>query len=71
MKIYDNGKISPNRLLGRCQLWWKFCGCLKGLTLDIEGLKRQFYEEGMGFDYETGAISKDKIEELGLENVLS
>jgi aldehyde:ferredoxin oxidoreductase len=46
-------------------------GAFKDLTLDIEGLKRQFYEEGMGFDYKTGEISKEKIKELGLEDILS
>ncbi len=45
-------------------------GAFKDLTLDIEELKRQFYEEGMGFDYKTGEIPKDKIKELGLEDIL-
>ena len=32
-------------------------GALKGITLDMEELKKQFYE-AMGFDYRTGAIRK-------------
>ncbi len=45
-------------------------GTLKGVTIDSEGLKRQFYE-AMGFDFETGAIAKERITALGLEDVLS
>jgi len=44
-------------------------GVFKGLTLDMEGLKRQFYD-AMGFDYQTGAISQEKIAELGLEGLV-
>jgi aldehyde:ferredoxin oxidoreductase len=44
-------------------------GALKGVTVDSEGLKRQFYE-AMGFDFETGAIERDRIEALGLDDVL-
>lgn len=43
-------------------------GAFKDLTLDMEDLKRQFYE-AMGFDYTTGAIQKEKIVELGLQDV--
>lgn len=46
-------------------------GAVKDLIVDIEGLKRKFYEEGMGFDYQTGEILEDKIKELGLEDILS
>ena len=46
-------------------------GAFKDLTLDLEELKRQFYEEGMGFDFKTGEISKEKIKELGLQDILS
>jgi aldehyde:ferredoxin oxidoreductase len=45
-------------------------GQLKGITLDMEELKKQFYE-AMGFDYQTGAVKAEKIKELGLEGVLS
>jgi aldehyde:ferredoxin oxidoreductase len=44
-------------------------GLLKGVTLDLEGLKKQYYE-AMKFDYTTGAIQQERIVELGLENVL-
>jgi aldehyde:ferredoxin oxidoreductase len=44
-------------------------GRLQGVTVDSEGLKRQFYE-AMGFDVETGAIDRDRIVALGLDDVL-
>lgn len=44
-------------------------GALKGATIDAEGLKKQFYKT-MSFDTETGAISKDRIEVLGLQDVV-
>jgi len=44
-------------------------GLLKGITVDVEDLKRQYYE-AMGFDPVTGEIRKDRIEELGLQNIL-
>jgi aldehyde:ferredoxin oxidoreductase len=44
-------------------------GIFKDLTLDMEGLKRQFYE-AMGYDYTTGVISKEKITELGLDGLV-
>ena len=44
-------------------------GELKDVTIDSEGLKRQFYE-AMGFDFETGAIDRDRIVALGLEDVV-
>ncbi len=44
-------------------------GELKDVTIDSEGLKRQYYE-AMGFDPETGVISRDRIVELGLDDVL-
>jgi aldehyde:ferredoxin oxidoreductase len=44
-------------------------GLLEGITIDVEGLKRQYYE-AMGFDPATGEIQKDRIEELGLEHIL-
>jgi aldehyde:ferredoxin oxidoreductase len=44
-------------------------GTLKGITVDVENLKRQYYE-AMGFDPATGEIQKDRIEELGLQNLV-
>jgi aldehyde:ferredoxin oxidoreductase len=44
-------------------------GLLEGITVNIEGLKRQYYE-AMGFDPSTGEIRQDRIEELGLENII-
>jgi len=44
-------------------------GPFKDRTFYFENLKRQFYE-AMSFDYTTGAIAKDKIEEMGLQDVL-
>jgi aldehyde:ferredoxin oxidoreductase len=44
-------------------------GDLKGVTIDSEGLKRQFYDE-MGFDFETGEIARERIVALGLDDVL-
>jgi aldehyde:ferredoxin oxidoreductase len=44
-------------------------GALKGITIDVEDLKRQYYE-AMGFDPGTGEIRKDKIKELGLQDIL-
>lgn len=44
-------------------------GPLKGVTIDAEGLKRQFYE-AMGFDPETGVISEERIAALDLQEVL-
>jgi len=45
-------------------------GALKDITVDLEGRKRQYYE-AMGFDFETGEIAKDRIQELGLQDILS
>ena len=45
-------------------------GLLKDITIDFEGLKRQYYE-AMGFDTETGKIREDKIKALGLQDILS
>ena len=44
-------------------------GAFKDLTLDMEELKKQFYE-AMGFDYRTGAIARERITELGLDGIL-
>lgn len=44
-------------------------GGLKGVTVDSERLKQGFYE-AMGFDFETGAIDRDRIIALGLDDIL-
>lgn len=44
-------------------------GPFKDKTFDFENLKKQFYD-AMSFDYETGAVSKEKIEEMGLQDVI-
>ena len=44
-------------------------GALQGVTIDSEGLKQQFYE-AMGFDPQTGAIARDRVAALGLDEVL-
>ncbi len=44
-------------------------GELAGVTIDSEALKRQYYE-AMGFDPQTGVVGKDRIVELGLDDVL-
>jgi aldehyde:ferredoxin oxidoreductase len=44
-------------------------GALEGVTVDSEGLKKQFYE-AMGFDFQTGAIDRERIVALGLDDVL-
>jgi aldehyde:ferredoxin oxidoreductase len=44
-------------------------GPLKGITLDAEGLKGQYYE-AMKFDYTTGAIQQERIAELALQDLL-
>jgi aldehyde:ferredoxin oxidoreductase len=45
-------------------------GKLKDVTIDVEELKKQFYDE-MGFDQQTGKIHKDRIAALGLQDILS
>jgi len=44
-------------------------GKLKDVTLDLEALRRQYYE-AMGYNPETGDIGKERIESLGLQNIL-
>jgi aldehyde:ferredoxin oxidoreductase len=44
-------------------------GLLKGITIDMDNLKRQYYE-AMGFDIDTGEIRKERINALGLQDVL-
>lgn len=45
-------------------------GKLKDVTIDVEGLKKQYYD-AMGFDFTTGAIADERIKELGLGGILS
>jgi len=44
-------------------------GPLKDITIDFESLKRQYYE-AMGFEPDTGRIRKERVVELGLQDVL-
>jgi aldehyde:ferredoxin oxidoreductase len=44
-------------------------GGIKDVTIDSEGLKRQFYE-AMGFDAETGVVNRERIKALGLDDVV-
>jgi aldehyde:ferredoxin oxidoreductase len=44
-------------------------GPTKGVTLDFEGLKQQYFE-AMGFDFATGKFRKDVLEELGLQDLV-
>jgi aldehyde:ferredoxin oxidoreductase len=43
-------------------------GPTAGVTLEFEGLKHQYFE-AMGFDFETGQFRKERLAELGLENL--
>lgn len=43
-------------------------GPLKGITVDVESMKREYYDE-MGWDLNTGKIADKKIRELGLPEV--
>ena len=58
--------VMPSRVNGVPPLK---AGALKDITVDTEGLKKQYYE-AMGFDIETGAIGKERIEALGLQGIL-
>jgi aldehyde:ferredoxin oxidoreductase len=44
-------------------------GSLKGVTLDFEELKHQYFE-AMGFDFDAGKFRQERIEELGLQDVV-
>jgi aldehyde:ferredoxin oxidoreductase len=44
-------------------------GPFKDMTFDFENLKKQFYD-AMDFDYKTGAVKKEKIIELGLQDII-
>jgi aldehyde:ferredoxin oxidoreductase len=58
--------ILPPRVEGKPPLQ---AGPLKDITLDAEGLKRQYYQ-AMKFDYPTGAIQQERIAELALQDLL-
>jgi aldehyde:ferredoxin oxidoreductase len=58
--------VLPPRVEGKPALQ---AGPLKGKTLDAEGLKKQYYQ-AMKFDYPTGAIQKERIAELALQDLL-
>ena len=55
----------PERVNGNPPLQ---AGALKGVTIDSEGLKKQFYD-AMGFDFETGVVAQDRLEALGLQDL--
>jgi aldehyde:ferredoxin oxidoreductase len=56
----------PPRVCGKPPLT---AGSLKDVTIDVEELKKQYYE-AMGFDPQTGEIGKDRIAALGLQDIL-
>ena len=58
--------VLPERMIGRPALSH---GPLKGVTIDIDALKSDYFKE-MGWDYETGIPSNEKIEELSLEEYI-
>jgi aldehyde:ferredoxin oxidoreductase len=43
-------------------------GPTKGVTLDFEGLKHQYFD-AMGFDFAAGQFRKEILEELGLQDI--
>jgi aldehyde:ferredoxin oxidoreductase len=43
-------------------------GPIKGVTLDFEDLKRQYFE-AMGFDFAAGKFRKERLEALGLQDI--
>jgi aldehyde:ferredoxin oxidoreductase len=44
-------------------------GPTQGVTLEFEGLKRQYFE-AMGFDLESGKFRKERLESLGLQDLV-
>jgi aldehyde:ferredoxin oxidoreductase len=56
----------PPRVAGNPPLT---AGGTKGVTIDVEGLKKQYYE-AMGFDPSTGVISADRAKTLGIAHIL-
>lgn len=44
-------------------------GKLKDVVIDVEGLKKQYYD-AMGFDAASGAVSDERIRQLGLDDIL-
>ena len=58
--------VTPARVLGDPPLK---AGPLKNVKLDIEELKKQYYE-AMGYDPQDSSIRKETIERLGLQDIL-
>lgn len=56
----------PDRIQGAAK---NEVGAHKGVNIDVEGLKKRYYTL-IDWDYETGLPSKEKIAELGLENLV-
>ena len=56
----------PARLCGNPPLT---VGPLKGVTLDLEELKKQYYD-AMGFDFSAGSFRRERLEALGLQATL-
>ncbi len=57
--------VMPPRVSGNPPLT---AGPLKGVTVDLEELKRQFYE-AMGFDFSTNSYRRERLEQLGLRDL--
>ncbi len=45
-------------------------GPLKGITIDIDGLQREFFDT-LGWDQVTGGPTKDKMKELGIDGLFT
>ncbi len=58
--------VLPERARGNPPLQ---VGALAGVTVDTEDLKRRFYE-ALGFDPTTGAIDPERVQQLGLEDIV-
>ncbi len=58
--------VMPARVCGNPPLT---AGPLKGVALDFEELKRQYYE-AMGFDFGTGKYHRERLEALGLQDIV-
>jgi len=56
----------PDRVLGKPP---HRSGPLKGMTLDLDPYVKEYFRE-MGWDYETGKPARQKLKELGLEDVI-
>jgi aldehyde:ferredoxin oxidoreductase len=56
----------PERVRGNPPLT---AGPTKGVTLDFEKMKHQYFE-AMGFDFVAGKFRKERLEELGLQDIV-